>query len=86
MAKDGKAALGGGARKRKRTPNIHIRPTANGGFIAQHSADPNAPPGATDDGAGGPQEYGLSDKAALMAHMDQHIPDDSSTQPEAGEQ
>ena len=83
MTKDATAALGGKGKRKLHTHQMTIRKTANGGFIAQHQmADANGmpPPDASQA-----QEYALSDKAALMAHIDQHMDDGAGDdQPQDG--
>ena len=66
-----KAALGGKKSKSGKHPHeIRIRHGKNGGHIVTHhfAADEN---GATPE----PEENVLPDKASLMQHIDQNVPD-----------
>lgn len=63
-----------GKGRKLHTHRMHIRKAANGGYIAQHEmadADGNPP----SDGQRGDMEYALPDKAALLAHVDEHMGD-----------
>lgn len=62
------------------THHLHIRKTANGGYIARHEladADGNPP----QDGQRAEMEYALPDKAALLAHVDEHMGPDGPPEP-----
>lgn len=76
------AALGGAKKPKLKMPEMHVRGTTNGGYIVRHV--PQKPGNEDESGGDEQQEYALSDKRALLAHMAQHTPDDASTQPAAG--
>lgn len=81
-----------GRGKRLHTHQMHIRRTANKGYIARHELvdDQGNPP---DDGQSPEAEYSLPDHAALMAHVQDHMgpqepqepPDEGPEPPEPGE-
>lgn len=74
----------GGKGKPLHTHEIHLRRTKNKGYIAKHDLrdkDGNAPT----DGQRGEAEYALANKAAMLAHVDQHM-GGSATQPGDDEQ
>jgi hypothetical protein len=64
----------GGKGKQLHTHEIHLRRTKNKGYIARHELRDKAgnPP---QDGQRGEAEYALADKAAMMAHLEQHMGD-----------
>lgn len=65
----------GGKGKKLRTHEIHLRRTKNNGYIARHELrDKNGNP--PQDGQRGEAEYALPDKAAMLAHMAQHLGDE----------
>lgn len=74
----------GGAGKNLHTHEVHVRRTDNKGYIARHDLrDKNGK--APMDGQRSEAEYSLPDKAALMAHMQQHLgdePDDDDQEPQ----
>jgi hypothetical protein len=75
--------LGGKGRK-LHTHEIHVRRTANKGYIARHDLrDRHGHP--PDDGQRGEMEYALPDQAAMLAHVQEHMgptpPDDEGQEP-----
>ena len=81
-----KRILGGRGRK-LHTEHIHVRRTANKGYIARHELADSAGNPPT-DGQRSQMEYSLPDKAAMLAHMDQHMGDvepDAADAAESGE-
>lgn len=73
---DAAAVLGG--RKSKKPVQMHIRPAEHGAYIVRHSGNDMEP------STGKEKEYALTNKAALMAHIDQQTPDDAADEPAAG--
>lgn len=73
----GKAALQilGGKGKKLHTHEVHLRRAQKGAYIARHELRDKAgnPP---QDGQRGEAEYALPDKAAMLAHMQQHMGDE----------
>ena len=64
----------GGRGKKLHTHEIHIRRTANKGYIARHEMrDRNGQPPT--DGQSSELEYSLPDKAAMLAHVEQSMGD-----------
>jgi hypothetical protein len=62
----------GGKGAKLHTHEMHLRRTANKGFIAKHDLRDkhgNSP----QDGQKGEAEYSLADKAAMLAHVGQHM-------------
>lgn len=63
-----------GKGRKLHTHHMHIRKAANGGYIVRHEladGDGNPP----QDGQRAEMEYAIPNKAALMAHVDEHTPD-----------
>ena len=76
------SALGPAKRRKSKTvPDMHIKPAEDGAYIVRHTPGEDADPTSQR-----PQTYALTNKAALLAHVDQHTPDDPTEdgQPEAG--
>ena len=64
----------GGAGKALHSHEIHLRRTDNKGFIAHHQLrDKHGNPPS--DGQRSEAEYALPDKAAMLAHLEQHMGD-----------
>jgi hypothetical protein len=62
----------GGQGKQLHTHEVHLRRTKNKGYIARHDLrDKNGNPAA--DGQRNEAEYALPDKAAMLAHIEQHM-------------
>jgi len=77
-----KAGMGGGKKsssKGKHPHEIHIRHGKSGGHIVRHKFAP-ADDGTTPED----EEHVLPDKAALLAHIDQNVPDQSAQAAPAG--
>lgn len=65
------------------THEMHIRRAHNRGFIARHDMrDPDGRP--PDDGQASEREYVLANKAAMLAHVGQHM-DDGPPPPDDGD-
>jgi len=67
--------------KKLRAHEIHVRRTKNKGYIARHELrdkDGNPP----SDGQRGEAEYALPDKAAMLAHMGEHMSDEEPDEAE----
>lgn len=72
LAPDQVRKILGGKGKKLHTHEIHVRRTENKGYIARHDLRDrhgNHP----SDGQRSEKEYALPDKAALLAHMEQHM-------------
>lgn len=84
MATSPAAKILGGKGKKLHTHEVHLRRTKNAGYIARHELrDKQGNP--PQDGQRGEAEYALPDKAAMLAHMAQHMgdqqqPDDEEEQ------
>lgn len=64
----------GGKGKKLHSHEVHLRRTANKGYIARHELrDKQGNPPM--DGQRGEAEYSLPDKKAMLAHMDEHMGD-----------
>jgi len=80
--KDVKRILGGRGKK-LHSHEVHLRRTDNKGYVAKHQLRDSQgnPP---QDGQRSEAEYALPDKAAMLAHMEQHMgetePDDDEAQ------
>ena len=62
----------GGKGKKLHTHEVHMRRTENKGYIARHDLrDKNGNPPM--DGQKADKEYSLPDKAAMLAHMQEHM-------------
>lgn len=65
----------GGKGKKLHTHEVHLRRTKNKGYIARHDLrDKQGNPPM--DGQRGDAEYSLPDKAAMLAHMQEHMGDE----------
>lgn len=72
----------GGRGKKLHSHEVHLRRTDNGGYVAKHDLrDRQGHPPS--DGQRGEAEYSLADKAAMLAHMDQHMGD---AEPDEGDE
>jgi hypothetical protein len=77
----------GGSGKKLHTHEVHLRRTKNKGYIARHELRDSKGNPPT-DGQRHEAEYALPDKAAMLAHMEQHMGDqqepdqDDEQQPE----
>jgi hypothetical protein len=68
--------------KGKHPKEVHVRRGASGGYIAKHLHEPG------EDGQMPPEngeEHVLPDKAAMLAHMDEHMGDAEPMQAQGGE-
>lgn len=78
----GKAAMSKGKKSAKKHPKVrrmHIEPGANGGFVANHDNEPDMSD-MMNGGIAGPSQsgpYPLQNAAALHAHIDEHMPEQS---------
>lgn len=81
----------GGHGKKLHSHEVHLRRTSDGkGYIARHDLTDSQGNPPT-DGQRGSAEYALPDKAAMMAHMEEHMgqapePDEDEGQPQQGGQ
>lgn len=61
------------------THELHLRRGTKGGYIAKHDlADEEGNPPT--DGQRSTAEYPLADKAAMMAHLNEHMGDDAQAE------
>jgi hypothetical protein len=75
MATSPASKILGGKGKKLHTHEVHLRRTKNKGYIARHELRDKSgnPP---QDGQRGEAEYALPDKAAMLAHIMQHMGDE----------
>ena len=78
------AKILGGKGAKLHAEGMHIRRTANKGFIAKHELrDKKGNPPM--DGQRGEAEYSLADKAALLKHIEEHMQDEPDEEEQASE-
>jgi hypothetical protein len=65
------------------THEVHIRRAHNKGFIARHDMRDREGHPPT-DGQASEREYVLANKAAMLAHLDQHMSDPDAGPPDGG--
>lgn len=85
MGERSKSVLGGKKsekseqKKKSKAPHeIHVRKGASGGYIAKHHF--KSKDGMMDE----PEEHVIPDKEQLLAHMDEHLPEETAEMQQGG--